>query len=508
MSYPKKLLNLKPTRGVVYDIPPHEVGPDFYTSCSNVNFRNGFAERVMGSRAIYGTLPTAAMRALNADMGGTNWWLIMGADEVHALETTNSHDITPSGGLTAVSAPWEWSAGLLNGVPVVNNGRDAPMYWDGNSGNDLVALPDWPAGTICKQLVPFRYHLVALDIDGPSGPLQHQVKWSDAAEPGTIPSSWTPSSSNEAGDAELSDTPGPIMTAVPLRDSLLIYKRNSVYSMDYIGGTAVFAIRTLLTSTGALTRHSVCEIDGRHFVVTDRDIIITDGTSINSVAAGRMRDYLFQQLDQTNYENLFVIYYKARQEVWVCFPETGNSACTKALVYNIATDSFGERTLPSVAHAALGIVNDDQPSGIWDDDSEAWDTDFSVWSDVNYSLAATGLVTVGGTTMTLHDTTDATTVAASVGKYDLSFNAPERIKFVKRVHLLTKNPGTLFVRVGSRMAPTGPIRWSPEVTFTEDSQVVNTFAQGRYISIEVRSAGEELWAITGINIEVEMRGYH
>jgi hypothetical protein len=508
MSYPKKLLNLKPIRGVTYDIPAHEVGPEFYTSCQNVNFRNGFAERIRGTRSIYGTLPSAAHRALNAQMGGTNWWLIMGASTVHALETSNSYDITPVGGLTAVSAPWEWSAGLLNGVPVLNNGKDAPMYWDGSGSSDLVTLPDWPASTVCKQMVPFRFHLVALDIDGPSGHFESQVKWSDAAEPGAIPASWTPSASNEAGDAQLSDTPGPIMTAVPLRDSLLIYKRNSVYSMDYVGGTAVFQIRGLLTSTGALTRHSVCEVDGRHFVVTDRDIIWTDGTNISSVAAGRMRDYLFNQLDQTHYENLFVTHYRARQEVWICFPETGNSACTKALVYNTATDAFGERSLPNVSHAAIGIVNDTTPSGIWDADGEAWDVDFSAWNDVSYSLASSGLVTVGGTVMNLHDTNDATAVSASVGKYDLAFDAPERIKFIRRLHILTKNPGTMFVRVGARMSPTEPIRWSPEVTLTEDSQVVNTFAQGRYISLEVRSTGVEPWVLTGINLEVELRGYH
>lgn len=508
MSYPKKLLNLKPVRGVVYDTPAHEVGPEFYTSCRNVHFRNGFAERVMGSRSVYGTLPTAALRVLNARIDTSNFWLVMGEDEVHALEGSSTYDLTPTGGLTTAANPWEWSGGLLNGVPVLNNSKDAPMYWDGSPSSELAPLTDWPAGTVCRQVVPFRYHLVALDIDGPGGRFEGLVKWSDAAEPGTIPSSWTPSASNEAGDAELADQPGPILTAVPLRDSLLIYKRNAVYSMDYVGGVEVFAFRTLFTSMGALAPRAVCEADGKHFVVTERDIVQTDGTTVTSLAAGRMREYLFNQLDQTHYRNLFVVFYRARNEVWVCFPETGNELCTKALVYNTATDSFGERSLPGVTHATIGIVSDTTPSDVWDADSEAWDLDFSVWNAVSFSLASPGLVTAGGTVMTLQDTTDSTAVEASVGKYDLTMDAPERIKFVRRVHLLTQNPGGLLVRVGARMSPTEAIRWSPEVTLPDGSQIINTFAQGRYISVEVRSTGTEPWVITGINLEVELRGYH
>jgi len=99
-------------------------------------------------------------------------------------------------------------------------------------------------------------------------------------------------------------------------------------------------------------------------------------------------------------------------------------------------------------------------------------------------------------------------VPAYVGKYSMSFGEPERVKFVRRVHMRCQaNFGTLLVRVGSQQTPTGPTTWSPEVAITAPQQIVNTFAQGRYISIEVRSNDVVVWKLTALELEAELRGY-
>lgn len=508
MSFPKKLLRLRPTKGIVSDTPAHEVGPEYYTTGQNTIFRKGFAQRIAGSRAVYGTLPVAVQHLLNARIGGTNFWLIFGVNQIHAEETSNSNNITGAA-LQSITQPWQWHSTLLNGVPVVTNGLDLPRYWAGSVAVPFATLPGWPAGTICKSIAAFQHHIFALDIDGPSGHFENQIKWSDAAPPGTVPSTWTPAAGNEAGDDELAEVPGPALIAVPLRGSLIVYKRSSMYAVDYVGGNDIFANRVLFTSSGALTRHAVCDVNGQHFVVTDGDIILTDGTNRRSVGQARMRGYLFNQLSQPNYENLFVVQHRAENEVWVCFPESGAQYCTKALVYDIANDAFGVRDLPQVTSAAVGVVNDTAQSEAWDIDSQPWDQDGSFWNAANFSLANESLVTGYGTTAELQDTQDAVTVNASIGRYDLHLGEPERIKFVKRVHVRAQpGSGTLFVRVGARMTPSGTIQWSPEVTLSEPEQLVNTFAQGRYISVEIRSAGSNRWIITGIDLEAEMRGYH
>lgn len=508
MSYPKKYLRLRPLRGVAADPPANEVGEEFYTGASNVHFREGFAGRVLGSRAAYGTLPVEVLHMLNARIATTNFWLFFGADEIHANETSNSTDVTGDP-LTPVLQPWQWSSTLLNGVPCVTNGLDIPRYWAGDVGTPFDDLPGWPAGTICKSLVAFQFHLVALDIDGPAGHFEGQVKWSDAAEPGAVPATWVPAGDNDAGDAILADSPGPAMCAVPMRGSLMIYKRSATYSMDYIGGNDVFAFRPVFSASGALTRHAVADLsDGRHFVVGDGDIYITDGVSRRSVAKDRMALFVFNQLDQDNYENLFAVYHRAKNEVWVCFPEQGSQYCTLAAVYDVSHDAFGVRVLPNVTCAAIGIVNDTAPSEAWIDATYTWADALRLWNQPNYSLALESLLTGYGTTAEQHDTQDLLEVDASLSRYDLTFGESERVKFLRRLTVRAKPGfGSLFVRVGARMTPTDSINWSAEVELVEPAQIVNTFALGRYISVELRSEDDNVWQVSGIDLEADMRGY-
>lgn len=508
MSYPKQLLKLRPARGIARDTPAHEVGPDFWTTGRNVQMRKGFAGRVRGNRAVYGTLPVNVLHLLNARIGTTNFWLAWGADEVHALETSNADDVTGAA-LTPVAQPWQIASTLLNGVPCFTNGLDAPRYWGGNVATPFAELPGWPAGAACASLVAFRYHLFALDLTESGGAFPEKIAWSNAAEPGAVPDTWTAAADNEAGDALLADTPGPVLWGMPLRGSLLVYKRASTYAVDYVGGNEVFSVRPLFTSSGMLTRRGGCDLNGQHLVVTDGDIILTDGTNRRSVADGRMKEALFSQLDQTYYENLFVTYHRAANEAWICFPVAGSQYCTHALVYDVSKDAFGERELDDVTCAAIGVVNDQAVSEDWDDDSGDWDSDTSYWNAQNFSFATESIVTGAGAAATLHDTDDAVTLPASIGKYSMDFGDGARFKFVRRVHVRKPSgSGTLYVRVGAQATPDGSISWGAEVALAEGESVCNaTCDQGRYISVEVRSDGSSIWLVSGIDIEAELRGY-
>ena len=513
MSYPKKLLRLRPTRGLGLDLPANEVSPDFYTGGSEIIFRDGIAERLGGERQAYSqsvTDPVFALLNVRAPGGVTesNFWLTFGEDDIQALETSNVDAVTGAA-LTAVTSPWQWSLTLLNNLPICTNGLDAPRYWGGDVGTPFTALPGWPAGTICKAIAAFRFHIFAFDIDGPSGHFESQVAWSDAADPGAVPSTWTAAATNEAGDAILADTPGPIMCGAPLAGSLVIFKRSSTYAADYVGGERIFNFRLLDGDRGALTRHSVIDVGGVFFVVGDGDIWLTDGTTWRSIAFGRVRDYLFGQLEQASYENLFVVHHRAKNEVWVCYPTAGNTFATEALIYNVAADAWGVRALTAVTCGAVGIVNDLAADESWNADAEAWDADLSAWNAANFSLATEQmLLGANAADLTLIDSGDATARDATLYRHDLTMGEPERLKFVRRLHCRTNaTPGTLYVRVGSRMSVTDSTTWGAEVPLVPPASFVNVRALGRFISAEVRSEDTEVWQVSGFDLEYELRGY-
>lgn len=512
MSYPKRLERLRPLRGLGLDLPANEMGKDFWTGGSNIIFRDGFASRILGSRACYTQSTTdPVFRLLNVRAPGgvteSNFWLVFGTDEIQALETSNITDVSPS--LTAVSSPWQWSATLLNNLPIATNGLDAPIYWTGDTVDNFASLTGWPAGSTCKSIVAFRYHLFALDITEAAGHYESKILWSDAAAAGAIPSSWTATASNEAGSAILADTPGPVMCGFPLQNSLLLFKRSSTYAADYVGGESIFQIRLLDADRGALTRHAVVDVGGELFVVADGDVFLTDGVNWRSIAGGVVKDYLFGQLDQDAYENLYVEHNRSKGEVWICYPSAGNTYATEALIYNVATGGWGIRTLSQGTCAAVGVVNDTAIDESWNNDSDTWNSDSSYWDSANYSLAVEQMITaVNGSTLTLQDDDTAVSVNATLFKHDMTMGAPERLKFARRVHVRTADsPGTLYVRVGHRNSVTDSITWDAERTLTAPDNYVNVRATGKYLSLEIRSEDTDVWGVSGADIEYEMRGY-
>lgn len=510
MSYPKQLMRLRPIGGLVRDIPAWEVGPNHYTAGDNFDTRLGFASRCLPFRAAYDPPNVLPYDLTNVNVGGINYWVYVGEDTQHCVDGATHTDITLAAGLQSAAFGFMHSLPVLNGVVCHNNGLDAPMYWPGAPASPFLELPDWPAGVTCKRLVAHRYHLFALDMDEPGGVFQNKLKWSAAAEPGTIPQEWTPAASNEAGDVELSDSAGRLQTAATLRDALLIYKRNSIYLADYVGGANVYAFRSLLKGVGALTRKAVAVTENGHVVVTDGDVVMVDGNNARTLALGRMRRTLFAQLDQDNFEQLHLVYYRAKKEVWINFPEAGSTLCTRALVYNVDNDSFSERELAGVAASAVGVVNDSAPSEAWDDDTDTWNTDTSSWNEQQAASSERLMLALPDLEeFQLADSITPAASAAYVAKHDMAFNAPERLKYVRRLHVRAeRSAGSLFVRIGARMTTADAITWGGEVELGVDEQIVNCSALGRYISVEVRSEDADLWQLTGIDAEVEFRGYH
>lgn len=513
VSYPKRLLRLRPFRGLALDAEACEVSPEYWTSGSNVVFENGYARRVGGTREAYSqNTVDPVLHLLNVRAPGgiteSNFWLAFGADEIQALETSNIDDVSGSA-LTGVDDAWQWSSTLLNNIPCFTNGLDAPRYWGGDVGTPAADLPNWPAGTICKSLVAFKHHLFALDIDGPSGHYESQILWSDAAPPGTIPATWTAAASNEAGDDILAETPGACLCGVPLQDTLLVFKRSSTYGVNYVGGDEIFSTRLLDGSRGALTRRAVVDIGGRLLVVSDGDVCLTDGVNWQSIAQGRVRNHIFTQMDQASYEMLFVVHDRSRNRVRIYYPTTGSEFCNEYVEYNVADDTFAVCSCVDVAHAAVGIVNDLSPDESWDVDADTWASDPEAWNAANFSLATEQLlVGADNDSITLQNSGDAVAIAANVGREDLTMGEPERFKYVRRVHARTADlPGDLYIRLGARNSTTEAITYGPEMTLTPPQSFINCGVMGKFISVLIRSEDEDEWRLSGIDLEYELRGY-
>lgn len=513
MSYPKRLYSFRPIGGLVTDPLPSEVGPEHWTDGANVRMSLGLPERALGYREAYPSPTVPPLGLLSVQNPTSDYWVYVGASTQWVVDYKGHMNVTKVGGLSTQDDPGLHSLCSLNGIAVHNNALDAPMYWPGAADDEFVALPGWPTGDSCRRMISHLYHLFALDIDGAGGRFPSLLRWSDAAEPGTIPQVWTPSADNQAGSTELADTPGALMTAATLRDTLLVYKRDAVYAADYVGGDQVYAFRPLFRSVGTLSTRGVAVGPQGHVFVTDDDIVMTDGNGMRSLANSRVRNRLFDTLNQKRLNDLVAYYQPLRRETIIGYPVGDESYASQVLVWSHDNDAWSSGDGDYAADVGEGGVVDFDPAEVptltsWDEDPQAWDDATRVWNDngLRFTRQLMGAYPKD-VQLRLLDTDDLVVRSAFVEKADIHFDDPARFKYLRRVHVRWTGRGTMVVRIGARNRIDDPITWTSSTPLAPGQQVVNLRVLARYITVRLETNDNQPWRLGGFDLEVEMRGY-
>lgn len=508
---------LTPFIGLNKDLGVSDLPLGAITDCNNVRFREGYAELFLGQANAYTTCPIPPYSAFPVRTGSTIYWLVLGAAKAYCVTgapATWTNITRSAGGDYSASLDTLWNGGVLNGVPVVNNGVDAPQYWSTiATGTPLAALPSWPAGVTCRVMRPFLNYWFAFDVTKAGTRYPHRVKWSHPAEPGTVPTSWDETdATKDAGEFDL-DGAGFIVDAMPLGNTLIVYKQFSTYACTYTGGSYIFNFRPLFSGIGMMAPDCGVEIDGTHYVFTQSDIVRHDGSQVQSILDKATRRWLLKNIDNTQYERCFVTKSIFFNEVWFCFPSVGNTSCNKALVYNYKDGVLSIRDIANAVSGNSGQV-EEVTTTTYDGDSAPFSSDASAFDENEYgaNTQRTLLCSATNTNLILLDsgTTDRGSVQTSyMERIGITLDDPNRVKTVKRLRprVLAPSGTVLKFRVGGSMDVYGPISWSSQVTFTVGTDVsVDAFASGRYLAWRMDTDAAYSYRIEGMDVEFEPRG--
>ena len=345
--------------------------------------------------------------------------------------------------------------------------------------------------------------------------LPNKVRWGDAAENLTLPSSWTASSTNDAGSATVGDAGEFIVDGFPLKQSFIIYKENTTYIMTFTGGNLVFDIKKLFDDSGVLSRNCVAEFNGKHFVVTNGDLIVHNGVSKQSVASTIVKRTLFEEIDSTNYANIFVTHNKQKNEIWVSYPTVGSTFCNKALIWNYEANAFSFRELPDILHIATGIVNPGASAVLWSGQSQSWIAYSTTenWGQRNFNPTETSILmsSTGDTKLYRGDHgfdfagSNYTMILERKG-LTLDGNT-NTVKQVRKITPRFSSTGTAEVFVGSSMTPDGTYTYKTQQTINPDTQnKVDARATGKYIAIKFQNTTATTFELNGYDIEYEVIG--
>lgn len=509
--------------GIVRDIPPSEVAPEFWTGGERVQVRNGqtianpgSAERIID--------PGDRVHWMINSRGSSSWWVYHEDGGIYQTDgnsgPTNIATTSTPANFTLTGAPWkasECSGGLLHNIPYMLCGDNPPVYWP-QTGNCLETSnwDDYGAATgSAGCLFTFKNHVFTGDVQGDDA----RVAWTDAIEAGTPLADWEVGTDNEAGFVDLSDTRGAIQNGLSLGRSCAIYKDSGgAYLCDYIGGNQVFAFRLFSRELGMLARHGVADVDRGHIVLSDDDIVLHDGKSIQSVIQGSNRRWLFNNIDADNVTESWAVYNRPENEVWICVPLTGSLVPNLAAILDLGTGRWGFRDLgrgsagQGLTYGARGIVQDsgasfewDSYGGTWAEATDTWDaTLFQANQDVLLTAELTDSSTDDGV-FTVQDvgTTDSAgnTILGEVERFGLDLGAPDEIKMIRAIHLNAKGAGSIIVRAGGRMVENEATRWdAPRTVDLTSRQQYDCRVSGRLIDVKM-SVPQDV-ELAGFTVEI------
>ena len=503
------------------DISAAELDMDVWNVINNVIFENGFSTAAPGWRESLTGLLCKPLYLLPVFTGANYYWLYAGntADElagfVGVTDGVDHFDVTPVAGL-GVTKAGDWTGGVLNGVPVLNNGIDEPMWWDLLTGNVMTTIPGWPAATRCQAMRPFKYHLVAMNITDDTGEYPDLVLWSDAADQGQLPLEWAPTPANQAGSFTISTTAGGIVDGGEMRDQFMVYKTGSSTVMQYIAGQFVFSNRKAFVTSGILARNCWAELYGQHYVVTDGDVIRHNGQEVVSLIDGINRHFLFDQIDADNFQASHVVLSHSRKTLWINWPKSGHLHCDTALVLDLASTKWGLVNYDvDVSFMSRGILNQPGASNAFDDRPGAFDDAADRYNSSLFNPTSDVLVFAQYEPMQTYVlegwTRAGEPVSVLLQMLSKDLGQPQRLKLVTAIWPSGKRGGDpvpggeLMVRVGTQLTLNDSITWSARQRVDQNSKA-DFMASGRFISLEYTGLQTSEWQLASTDIDYEIQG--
>ena len=516
--------------GIVFDMQPHDLPPNAWSDGKNVRFSNGRTEKIRGHEVNFTPAidPLFLMPARSIDK---YYWLYADAAKVFKYDGLVSSEITKLA-TTYNALDNAWGGTVLNGLVILNNGADVPQAWDPFVLNALLDdLANWPTTWRTRSLKSFKYHLVSLATAKGSDVNPYRVNWSHPADPGTLPASWDITDpTKDAGEVTLAETDGFLVDQLQLGNVNVIYKEDTTHIMQHVGGIDIFGFRPLLQACGLLAPKGLLMFNpgtrDQHVVFGQTDIYVHDGATVSNILRGRMRDWLYNNLDASAYKTSFIAHNAGEQEIWICFPTTGATTPNVALIWNYRDNTTTVRDLPpntvSMSSGQL-LASEASPTvaDTWGTVQGSWDEQNRPWGFSAFAPAGNRLLF--GTTgagrkvyaADLSPTFDGAPIDAYVERIGLATIGQDRFgkpaydgttrKLVTEVYpRVTGDLGTVVnIYVGTQDTEDKPIEWHGPFPFRIGIDTkVEPQVSGMILSIRFAVVSNSTWTLSGYDLEI------
>tara|TARA_R110000782_G_scaffold14208_3_gene42670 strand:- start:532 stop:2397 length:1866 start_codon:yes stop_codon:yes gene_type:complete len=357
-----------------------------------------------------------------ATLGGTITAAVLNAEyEIITVPTSNTYTITATatanasdtgnggGSVTAAyqisignavaipingwgAGPWgsgTWGVGTASQSPMrlwsqSNFGEDLVFgprggsfyYWDVSSGitargvniSTLAGASDVPTiqnYILVSDLNRFAFAFGANTI-GTATQDPMLIRWSDQEDI----TNWTPAAINQAGSLRLSNGTQ-IVTASQSRQEVLVWTDSSLYSLQYLGGQAVWGAQLVGENISIASQNTVAYANGVSYWMGKDKFYMYDGRT--QTLPCDLRRYIFNDFNELQYNQVHGGTNEEFHEIWWFYCSKNSTTVDRYVVYNylekvwyygnLARTAWldsGTRTRPLAATYSYNLVNHEE----------------------------------------------------------------------------------------------------------------------------------------------------
>ena len=350
--------------GVITDTSPYNIPINSFSTAINVRFDEGKATRSAIFRNIKDNLGFSPRFAYGI-VPASGFDTVLAVSDTYQINEYSSGTITDrSGSISASSDPRPFTGASLADVTYINRPDRVPVF-RGPSGTNFADLPNWDSNWRTPALRAYGDFLLGVGMEEGATSFPTRVRWSNIATANAVPDSWDGTDTTKsAGFNDIVSMKTALVDGASLGTNFILYSSDSIYLMEFVGGTFIFNFRQLFVDAGLMSQNCVVEVEGRHFCFGTDDIYAHDSTSKQSLCDERTKNFIFENLNNSAANVCFVQHNPTLNEIYFCynsadqhvaFPEADR--CNRAAVYNYRRDTWSFMDLPNVSSGTVANVN-------------------------------------------------------------------------------------------------------------------------------------------------------
>ena len=164
---------------------------------------------------------------------------------------------------------------------------------------------------------------------------------------------WTPASTNEAGDIEL-QTSGQIETAIRTRGQTLILTDVDAHTARYIGPPYVYSFQRVGTSCGTISRRAAADVDMGVFWMGNGGFFRFDGNVVSEIPCA-VHDYVFGDLNTSQKSKTWAFTNGQFGEIWWFYCSGSSTEIDRYVAFDYKENHWLIGSLSRTSGASRGV---------------------------------------------------------------------------------------------------------------------------------------------------------